>query len=151
MISDVDGMRGKAYSAAGQDLRLFMIAGEHSGDALGAKLMAALNERRRGRIRYLGVGGAQMAQQGLVSQFPMEDVAVMGPAAIIARLPKILRRIHGTAAAAVAAEPDAVVIIDSPEFTHPIAKRVRRRSPEIPIVDYVSPSEIGRASCRERV
>ena len=140
MISDVDGMRGKAYSAAGQDLRLFMIAGEHSGDALGAKLMAALNERRRGRIRYLGVGGAQMAQQGLVSQFPMEDVAVMGPAAIIARLPKILRRIHGTAAAAVAAEPDAVVIIDSPEFTHPIAKRVRRRSPEIPIVDYVSPS-----------
>jgi lipid-A-disaccharide synthase len=140
MTSDDDGMREKAYSAEGLDLRLFMIAGEHSGDALGAKLMAALNDRRRGRIRYLGVGGAQMAQQGLVSQFPMEDVAVMGPAAIIARLPKILRRIHGTAAAAVAAEPDAVVIIDSPEFTHPIAKRVRRRSPEIPIIDYVSPS-----------
>ena len=70
----------------------------------------------------------------------MEDVAVMGPAAILARLPKILRRIHGTAAAAVAAEPDALVIIDSPEFTHPIAKRMRRRSPEIPIIDYVSPS-----------
>src|SRR5438874_13206140 len=140
MTSGDRGMCDNTYSAAVRDLRLFMIAGEHSGDALGAKLMAALNERRRGRIRYLGVGGAQMAQQGLVSQFPMEDVAVMGPAAIIARLPKLLRRIHGTAAAAVAAEPDAVVIIDSPEFTHPIAKRVRRRSPEIPIVDYVSPS-----------
>src|SRR6185503_20745500 len=115
----------RIYSAEGQDLRLFIVAGEHSGDALGAKLMTALNERRRGRVRYVGVGGAQMGQMGLVSQFPMEDVAVMGPAAILARLPKILRRIHGTAAAAVAAEPDAIVIIDSPEFTHPIAKRVR--------------------------
>ena len=140
MSSHDDGMREDAYSADWDDLRLFMVAGEHSGDALGARLMAALNERRRGRIRYLGVGGAQMAQQGLVSQFPMEDVAVMGPAAIVARLPKILQRIHGTAAAAVAAEPDAVVIIDSPEFTHPIARRVRRRNPEIPIIDYVSPS-----------
>jgi lipid-A-disaccharide synthase len=140
MTSHDDGMREEAYSADWDDLRLFMIAGEHSGDALGARLMAALNERRRGRIRYLGVGGVQMAQHGLVSQFPMEDVAVMGPAAIVARLPKILRRIHGTAAAAVAAEPHALVIIDSPEFTHPIARRVRRRNPEIPIIDYVSPS-----------
>src|SRR5947208_12094725 len=107
MISDVDGMRGKAYSAAGQDLRLFMVAGEHSGDALGAKLMAALNARRRGRVRYVGVGGAQMAEQGLVSQFPIEDVAVMGAGAILARLPKILARIYGTAAAAIAADPDA--------------------------------------------
>jgi lipid-A-disaccharide synthase len=69
MTSGDDGMRERAYSAAGQDLRLFMIAGEHSGDALGAKLMAALNERRRGRIRYLGVGGAQMAQQGWSRSF----------------------------------------------------------------------------------
>jgi lipid-A-disaccharide synthase len=81
-----------------------------------------------------------MAQEGLVSQFPMEEVAVMGPAAIARRLPVILRRIYGTAAAAVAADPDALVIIDSPEFTHPIARRVRRRRPEIPIIDYVSPS-----------
>ena len=102
--------------------------------------MAALNERRRGRVRYVGVGGAQMAEQGLVSQFPIEDVAVMGLGAILARLPKLLRRVYGTVAAAVAAEPDALVIIDSPEFTHPIAKRVRRRRPEIPIIDYVSPS-----------
>jgi len=124
----------------GKDLRLFVVAGEHSGDALGAKLMAALNERRRGRVRYVGVGGPQMAQLGLVSQFPMEDVAVMGPAAIVPRLPTILRRIQSTAAAAIAAEPDALVIIDSPEFTHPIARRVRRKRPEIPIIDYVSPS-----------
>jgi len=132
--------RERVFSAEGQDLRLFMVAGEHSGDALGAKLMAALNEERRGRIRYLGVGGAHMAQQGLVSQFPMEEVAVMGIGAIISRLPTLIRHIRQTAAAAVAAEPDALVIIDSPEFTHPIARRVRRRRPEIPIIDYVSPS-----------
>src|SRR2546430_6189512 len=61
----------RIYSAEGQDLRLCIVAGEHSGDALGAKLMAALNERRRGRVRYVGVGGPQMAEQGLVSQFPI--------------------------------------------------------------------------------
>jgi len=133
-------VRQRTYSAEGQDLRLFIVAGEPSGDALGAKLMAAINQRRRGRVRYVGVGGMQMAEQGLISQFPLEDVAVMGPGAILARLPKLLTRVFNTAAAAVSAEPDALVIIDSPEFTHPIAKRLRRRRPAIPIIDYVSPS-----------
>jgi lipid-A-disaccharide synthase len=133
-------VRERTLSAEGDDLRLFLVAGEHSGDALGGKLMQALNQRRRGRIRYLGVGGHAMAAQGLVSQFPLEDVAVMGPGAILARLPLILKRISSTAGAAVTAEPSAVVIIDSPEFTHPIAKRIRRRQPHVPIVDYVSPS-----------
>ncbi|HEY7083587.1 MAG TPA: lipid-A-disaccharide synthase [Hyphomicrobiaceae bacterium] len=133
-------VRQRTYSAEGRDLRLFIVAGEPSGDALGAKLMAAINQRRRGRVRYVGVGGAQMAEQGLISQFPLEDVAVMGPGAIMARLPKLLARVYGTAAAAVSAEPDALVVIDSPEFTHPIAKRLRRRRPAIPIIDYVSPS-----------
>src|SRR5258708_2604827 len=87
MTADGENTRETTYSAAGRDLRLFMVAGEHSGDALGAKLMAALNERRRGRIRYVGVGGPLMAQHGLVSQFPMQDVAVMGVGAIVARLP----------------------------------------------------------------
>jgi len=130
----------RVYAAEGRDLCLFLVAGEHSGDALGARLMAALNDRLPGRVRYLGVGGELMAEQGLASQFPMEEVAVMGLGAILPRLPAILRRIHATAAAAVAAEPDALVIIDSPEFTHPVARRVRRRRGEIPIIDYVSPS-----------
>src|SRR5215468_6653564 len=123
-----------------KEFRLFMVAGEPSGDALGGKLMAALNGRCRRRIHYLGVGGPEMSAQGLVSQFPLADIAVMGPGAIVPRLPKIVRRIYQTVNAAVAAEPDAVVIIDSPEFTHPIAKRIRRRRPLIAIVDYVSPS-----------
>lgn len=123
-----------------RDLTLFVVAGEHSGDALGAKLMAAIKARRRGGVRFLGVGGPAMEAEGLGSQFPLSDVAVMGPLAILKRLPKLVARVHQTVSAAIAANPDAVIIIDSPEFTHPIAKRIRRRRPDIPIVDYVSPS-----------
>lgn len=122
-----------------RDTRLFLIAGEHSGDALGAKLMEAINRRLRKRVRYLGVGGAGMAKQGLSSQFDIEEVAVMGPLSILPRLPRLVSRVYATAAAAIAAEPDCVVIIDSPEFTHPIAKRIRKRNPSIPIINYVSP------------
>jgi lipid-A-disaccharide synthase len=132
--------QARVIPAQGQDLALFIVAGEHSGDALGARLMAALNAERRGRIRYLGVGGSQMAAHGLISQFPIEDVAVMGLSAIVRRLPTLLRRIYATARAGRAALPNAVVIIDSPEFTHPIARRIRARLPAVPIIDYVSPS-----------
>jgi lipid-A-disaccharide synthase len=127
-------------SNSARDLRLFMIAGEHSGDHLGAQLMAAINAERRGHVRYLGVGGAEMAAHGLTSQFALSDIAVMGPIAIAKRLPRLVRRVYQTANAAVAAEPDAVVIIDAPEFTHAVAKRFRRRQSAIPIINYVSPS-----------
>jgi len=81
-----------------------------------------------------------MAKEGLSSLFPLEEIAVMGISAVIARLPAILKRIRMTADAVVAAKPDMLVIIDSPDFTHRVAKAVRRRAPHIPIVDYVSPS-----------
>ncbi len=119
---------------------IFIVAGEHSGDALGAKLMAALNARSEAPLVYSGVGGEEMAEQGLQSLFPLSDVAVMGPLAILKRLPRLVRRVYQTVDAAVAASPDLVIIIDSPEFTHPIAKRIRRKCPDIPIIDYVSPS-----------
>lgn len=131
-------------------LRIFVVAGEHSGDALGAKLMAALKIKLDGAVAFAGVGAEEMAQQGLVSIFPMSDVAVMGPLRILRHLPKIVSRVYQTVDAAIAFKPDVVVIIDSPEFTHPIAKRVRKRAPTVPIVDYVSPSvwawRSGRAS-----
>jgi lipid-A-disaccharide synthase len=135
------GRIGRGGSAGGRDdLRIFVVAGEHSGDALGGKLMSALSARCKGRIHYLGVGGEQMEEAGLASQFPLSDVAVMGPLSILPRLPRLISRVHRTVDAAVAAEPDAVVIIDAPEFTHPIAKRIRKKAPSIPIIDYVSPS-----------
>jgi lipid-A-disaccharide synthase len=133
-----DGARHRG-SISHREFRLFLVAGEHSGDALGAKLMQALDKRLKGGVRYLGVGGGLMEKKGLVSQFPLEEVAVMGPLSILPRLPRLLQRISGTAKAAVAAMPDAVVIIDSPEFTHRVAKKIRRKRPDIPIVNYVSP------------
>ena len=126
--------------ASARAYTIFIVAGEHSGDALGAKLMSALNARLPGRVRYLGVGGDLMEREGLISQFPLADVAVMGISAIIARLPKLVARVYQTVNAAISAEPDVVVIIDSPEFTHAIAKRIRRRRPAIPIINYVSPT-----------
>jgi lipid-A-disaccharide synthase len=121
-------------------LRLFLVAGEHSGDALGARLMSALKARVADGVTFAGVGGEAMAAHGLASIFPLHDVAVMGPLNILAALPRLVRRVHQTVDAALAFKPDAVIIIDSPEFTHPIAKRIRRRAPDIPIINYVSPS-----------
>ena len=119
---------------------IFIVAGEHSGDALGAKLMAALNERSEAPLVYSGVGGEEMAEMGLQSLFPLSDVAVMGPLAILKHMPRLVRRVYQSVDAAVAATPDLVIIIDSPEFTHPIAKRIRRKCPDIPVINYVSPS-----------
>jgi len=121
-------------------LRVCLVAGEVSGDRLGAALMRALSARTGGAIVFSGVGGREMAAEGLVSPFPLGDLAVIGFMSIPARLKTILQRIRQTADAAIAARPDILVVIDSPEFTHRVAKRVRARAPTIPIVDYVSPS-----------
>lgn len=122
-------------------LSVWIVAGEESGDQLGAKLMQAL-KRRLGadRIAFGGVGGHAMMAEGLQSLFPLEDVAVMGFLPVIARLPTVLSRIRRTADAVVAAKPDILVIIDSPDFTHRVARAVRKQAPSIPVVDYVSPS-----------
>jgi hypothetical protein len=82
-----------------REFRFFLVAGEHSGDALGAKLMKAISRRLKGRVRYFGVGGELMEKQGLVSQFALAEVAVMGPLSILARLPRLMQRISSTAKA----------------------------------------------------
>ena len=119
---------------------VFLVAGEDSGDRLGAALIGALRRATRGQVRLSGVGGGHMAEAGVPSRFPLGDLAIIGFAAIPARLPKILARIREAADAVIAAKPDVLVIIDSPEFTHRVARRVRARAPQIPIVDYVCPS-----------
>jgi lipid-A-disaccharide synthase len=130
--------------AAGETIapgpHVFLLAVEESGDRLGAALIAAIKRASQGRARFSGVGGMHMAGEGVRSQFPLGDLAIMGFAAIPVRLPKILARIRETANAVVAARPDVLVIIDSPEFTHRVARRVRAIAPGIPIVDYVCPS-----------
>ncbi len=121
-------------------LSIHLVAGEESGDALGAALARALVERAGGALRLAGVGGRAMAAAGISSPFPIDDLSIIGVTAIPGRLPTILRRIRETVDAVVAARPDALVIIDSPDFTHRVARRVRARAPAIPILDYVSPS-----------
>ncbi|EAV44132.1 glycosyl transferase, family 19 [Stappia aggregata IAM 12614] len=117
-----------------------LVAGEESGDQLGSELMKALNERLGIGVRYCGVGGERMTSLGLKSFFDMSDVSVMGLTAVLARLPLIIKRVYQTVDAVVAANPDVLVIVDSPDFTHNVAKRVRKRAPHIPIIGYVSPS-----------
>ncbi len=126
-------MRGRA-------LKVFFVVGEESGDLLGAGLLSALRERLGGAVEATGIAGTRMQRLGMTSLFPLHDIAVMGLTAVLARLPTIVARVHQTVAAAVAADPDVVVVIDSPDFTHAVAKRLRKRRPDIPIVDYVSPS-----------
>jgi lipid-A-disaccharide synthase len=126
--------------AAKPGLHIMLVAGEPSGDALGAELMQALRTLTGGAVRFSGVGGMKMEAEGLASIFPMTDISVMGPREIIPRLPLIFRRIRETAEHAIAHRPDVLVVIDSPDFTHRVAKRVARRAPDIPIADYVAPS-----------
>ena len=120
--------------------KIVLIATEESGDRLGANLMKVLRQRLGGAVRFEGVGGRAMAREGLTSWFPIEELSIIGLAAVVKQLPKILRLIRQSAAAVTEAEPDILVIIDSPDFTHRVAKRVRASDPKIPIVDYVSPS-----------
>ncbi len=121
-------------------LRIILIAGEHSGDQLGAKLMEALKGECAKGIIFAGVGGELMEAQGLSSFFPLSDVAVMGITEIFSNLPRIVKRVYRCVAEVTKFKPDCVVIIDSPEFTHPIAKRLRKKHPDLPIINYVSPS-----------
>lgn len=122
-------------------LNVFLVAGEESGDQLGFKLMRALKDMLGADgVRFAGVGGHAMEGEGMRSLFPLTDIAVMGFSAVIARLPTIIDRVHTTVDAAVKAAPDVLVVIDSPDFTHAVAKRVRKRLPTLPVVDYVSPS-----------
>ncbi len=127
-------------AAARRPLSIYLVAAEESGDALGAALATSLIRQTNGKVQLGGLGGRLMAAAGIAGAFPIEELSIMGFAAIPRRLPNILRRIRETADTVVASRPDALVIIDSPDFTHRVARRVRREAPAIPIVDYVSPT-----------
>jgi lipid-A-disaccharide synthase len=129
-----------ARSVASAVRKIFLVATEESGDRLGASLMKVLRQRLGDAVQFEGVGGRAMAREGLVSRFPIEQLSIIGLSGIARQLPTILWYIRETAAAVVEASPDILVIIDSPDFTHRVARRVRAKDPAIPIIDYVSPS-----------
>ncbi len=124
---------------SGAPARIMLVAGEPSGDLLGAQLMKALKTLTSGAAIFTGVGGARMESEGLSSLFPMEDIAVIGLAGIVWRLPKLLARIRDCADFAAATKPDVLVLIDAPEFNHRVARRLRRIAPSVPIAIYVAP------------
>ncbi len=117
---------------------VMVIAGEASGDALGADLIQALR-RRHSDVMVTGIGGPKMSSEGLVSIFPMSDIAVMGLKEIMPRLPQLFKCVDEAVEHALATEPDVMVLIDSPEFNHRVAKRVKAKRPDAKIVCYVAP------------
>lgn len=128
-------------SAATEPLKLAIIAGEPSGDVLGADLISSIKAQSHDRdVALVGVGGEAMAAQGLRSLFDYRDLSIVGISAIVAQLPKLLSHISKATKAIVAADPDVLVIIDSPEFSHRVARRVRKQRPGIPVVNYVCPT-----------
>jgi lipid-A-disaccharide synthase len=118
---------------------IMLVCGEPSGDLLGAQLMAGLKALAADRVRFCGVGGAAMAREGLQSLFPLDATAVMGLREVVPAIPRILRHVRQAVDFAVRTRPDAVVVIDSPDFTHRVAKAIKARDPSIRTVDYVAP------------
>ena len=123
-----------------QGLTIAVVAGEVSGDLLGADLVAALKRQTGRPVSLTGVGGPGLAAEGLVSLFDYSELSVMGITQVIGKLPSLLSRIRSTAEAIIRVRPDALLIIDSPDFTHRVAKRVRAALPNLPVVNYVCPS-----------
>jgi len=121
-----------------EPIKIFLIAGEPSGDRLGAALMTSL--RNPAPVAFSGVGGTAMEAEGLRSLFPLADIAVMGVVSVVARLPLLLARIRETVNAVIAQKPDVLILIDSPDFTHRVARAVRKQRPDLLIIDYVSPT-----------
>lgn len=117
---------------------IYLVAGEPSGDVLGGALMAALRQRTGGQVRFAGIGGSTMAEQGLESLFPMSDLSIMGIVEVLPSLRRVFRRMDETAAAIREARPDVVVTIDSQSFSVRVARRLAP-SP-CPIVQYVAPT-----------
>jgi lipid-A-disaccharide synthase len=117
---------------------IFLLAGEASGDLLGARLMAALKRETGGQIRFVGVGGPEMAREGLSSLFPFTDLANFGLVEVLPRVPLLLRRMREVAAAARAAQPAAVVTIDVPSFASGVWRRLQGAG--FPLIHYVAPT-----------
>ncbi len=127
---------------------IYIIAGEPSGDVLGACLMEGLQQISPNILEFHGVGGQKMESQGLASLFPMSDIALMGVYEILPHIPKILGRINETVKDVEARKPDALITIDSPGFSLRVAKKLKGSG--IPVIHYVAPSVWAWKSWRAR-
>lgn len=118
---------------------VYIIAGEMSGDLLGARLAAALRQMSPTTLYFTGVGGQAMAGAGVPSLFPMQDLSVMGFAEVLPRLPKLMRRISQTVDDIVARQPRVVITIDSPGFCFRVVTKAKSKCPNTKFIHYVAP------------
>lgn len=136
--------------ASERPLKIAVVAGEESGDLLGADLVRALQRISGREVRPIGIGGRHLQELGLASLFDAQEIALMGLSAVLRGLPRLMRRIGDTARAVAQEKPDCLITIDSPDFSLRVARKVRAADPSIPIIHYVCPSvwawRPGRAS-----
>ncbi len=141
-------MRHKRVSV-NKPLTVMLVAAEASGDSLGAGLARALKARLGDGVRFVGVGGEKMAEQGVVSPFDIAPLSILGIIEGVRALPMVKRRVAETAALAAREKPDIAVLIDSWGFTLRVAHALRKLDPNMPLVKYVGPqvwaSRPGRA------
>ncbi len=121
------------------NLKVYFVVGEESGDILGSKLIRSFREKAV-HLEPVGLAGSRMQAEGMTSLFDISDISVMGISGVLAQLPKLLRRIKVTADDVIARNPDVLLLIDSPEFSYRVAQKVRKKAPWIKIVKYVAPS-----------
>lgn len=119
--------------------KVFLVAAERSGDALGAGLMRSLRERLGGSVAFSGVGGAEMEAEGLESPFDISELSVLGFFEVLSAYPRVVRRADETAELAEQVRPDVAVLIDSWGFTLRVAQRLKARMPDMPVIKYVGP------------
>ena len=120
--------------------KIFMIAGEESGDNLGSKLIKSIKQKSKNEVEFIGVGGSKMAFEGLSAIFPMQDINLMGFMEIIPHIKKLKMRIDQTVERIIEERPDVLITIDSPGFNFRVAKRIKQLGLNIKLVHYVAPS-----------
>ncbi len=118
----------------------FLIAGEASGDVLGARLMVALKKQTNGKARFAGIGGERMVAEGLELFFPQAELSCMGIVEVLCHLPSLLSRIRQTVDEVKKRQPAALITIDSPDFCFRVAKKLNREVSQLPLIHYVAPS-----------
>ena len=133
------GVSAPHEPATSEPMLIYIVAGEPSGDLLGGRLMRALKERTRGRVRFAGIGGETMAAEGLESRIALSELAVMGVLEVLPAARRIFRRVAETVADIQRQKPAALITIDSSGFTWRIAQRLRKAGSTLPMIHYVAP------------
>lgn len=120
-------------------LKVYLIAGEPSGDLLGSRLMRALQKKTNNQVEFFGLGGDTMEAEGLKSIFDISDLAIMGLVEVIPSIPKVLGHIKNTINDILRVKPDIVITIDSWSFCARVHKKLRKLKTGIPQIHYVAP------------